>query len=500
MTWISRDRCAAALLALMFGLALLLAPAPPAAAQARPDSFADLVVQVSPAVVNIRAVKTVKRGPMPDIFRLPGRGGEQGGDQGGDQGEDLPDLHEFFRRFFGGPGGPGLPGGQGNKGGEFKQRSLGSGVFVDPQGYLLTNNHVISEADEIVVVMKDGQEVKAEIVGRDKKTDLALLKIKAKSELPFLPLGNSDQLRVGDWVLAVGNPFGLENTVTAGIISAKGRIIGAGPYDDFLQTDASINPGNSGGPLINLKGEVVGINTAIVAQGQGIGFAIPVNLARQVMNQLRTTGKVTRGWLGVYIQPVTKELAEKFKLEGTDGVLVADVVKDGPADKAGIQRGDVIVEFEGRPLKDWHSLPRLVAETPVGKEVKLKVVREGRPRPVTAIVGELKDEQPEAAKAEEPAKVQLGLSLQKLTPELAQQLGLPKTRKGLVVTGVQAGGPAEEAGLRRGDVILEAAQKPVDSPEQFARLAGKLKPGEGLLLLIQRQEATQFMVIKAPKE
>jgi len=491
MTQISRDRRGNALLALVAGLALLLAAAPPAGAQARPDSFADLVVQVSPAVVNIRTVKIVKRGPMPDFFQFHGRGG----DQGGEPGEEMPDLHEFFRRFFGGPGGPGGPG----KGGEFKQRSLGSGVFVDPQGYLLTNNHVIAEADEIVVVMKDGQEVKAEIVGRDKKTDLALLKVKGRSELPFLPLGNSDEMRVGDWVLAVGNPFGLENTVTAGIISAKGRIIGAGPYDDFIQTDASINPGNSGGPLINLKGEVVGVNTAIVAQGQGIGFAIPVNLAREVMNQLRTTGRVTRGWLGVYIQPVTKELAEKFKLEGTDGVLVADVVKDGPADKAGIQRGDVIVEFEGKPLKDWHSLPRLVAETPVGREVRLKVMREGRSRPVTAIVGELKDEQPEAAQAEEPAKVQLGLTLQRLTPELAQQLGIPKARKGLVVTGVQNGGPADEAGLRRGDVILEAAQKPVDSLDQFGRLAGKLKPGEGLLLLIQRQEATLFLVVKAPK-
>ena len=492
MTRTSRDRRLRAVLALGAVLVILALAAPLAGAQARPDSFADLVVQVSPAVVNIRTVKTIKRGPAPEFFQFHGRGGgEQGG---GDQGEEAPDLHEFFRRFFGGPGG----GGQGGRGGEFKQRSLGSGVFVDPQGYLLTNNHVIAEADEIVVVMKDGQEIKAEIVGRDKKTDLALLKAKVAKDQPFLPLGNSDAMRVGDWVLAMGNPFGLENTVTAGIISAKGRIIGAGPYDDFIQTDASINPGNSGGPLVNLKGEVVGINTAIVAQGQGIGFAIPVNLAREVMTQLRSQGKVTRGWLGVYIQPVTKELAEKFKLETTDGVLVADVVKDGPAAKAGLQRGDVIVEFEGKPLKDWHSLPRLVAETAVGREVKLKVVREGRPRPLTAIVGELKDEQPEA-KTEEPSRAQLGLTLQKLTPELAQQLGIPKAKAGLVVTGVQSGGPADEAGIRRGDVILEAAQKPVASPDQFGQIAGKLKPGEGLLLLIQRQEATLFVVVKAPK-
>ncbi|MFZ5585133.1 MAG: DegQ family serine endoprotease [Thermodesulfobacteriota bacterium] len=466
---------------------LILASPAPAPAQARPDSFADLVVQVSPAVVNIRTVKTVKRGPLPDFFQ--GRGGRENGPD-----EEMPDLHEFFRRFFGGPGGPGIPG----MPKEFKQRSLGSGVIVDPKGYLLTNNHVIAEADEIVAVLKDGEEVKAEIVGRDKKTDLALLKLEAKKDLPHLPLGNSDEMRVGDWVLAVGNPFGLENTVTAGIISAKGRIIGAGPYDDFIQTDASINPGNSGGPLINLKGEVVAINTAIVAQGQGIGFAIPVNMAREVMNQLRSKGKVVRGWLGVYIQPVTKELAEKFKLESTDGVLVADVVKDGPADKAGIQRGDVIVAYEGKPLKDWHSLPRLVAETLVGKEVKLKLVREGKPRELTAVVGELKDEAP-AERGEEKTKTTLGLTLQKLTPELAKELGLG-IKKGLVVTGVAAGSPAEEAGLRRGDVILEAAQKPVTNVNDFASLAGRLKPGEGLLLLIQRQEASQFVVIKAPKK
>jgi len=465
----------------------LLTPSSAAQAMGRPDSFADLVVQVSPAVVNLRTVKIVKRPAMPDLFQFHGR---QGGPQGGPQ-EEMPDLHEFFRRFFG----PGGPGGQMPK--EFKQRSLGSGVIVDPAGFVLTNNHVVAEADDITVVLKGGEELKAEIVGRDKKTDLALIKIKAARELPFLPLGDSESVRVGDWVLAMGNPFGLENTVTAGIISAKGRIIGAGPYDDFLQTDASINPGNSGGPLLNLKGEVVGINTAIVAQGQGIGFAIPVNLAREVMQQLRNKGTVVRGWLGVYIQAVTKELAEKFKIDGTEGVLVADVVKGGPADKAGIERGDVIVEFNGKPLKDWHSLPRLVAEVPVGQEVKLKVLREGRARALTATVGELKEEAPEEAKAEAPEQSMLGL--QPLTPDLAKQLGIAG-KKGLVITGVEPGGPAEEAGLKRGDVILEAAHKPVASVEQLGALAGKLKPGEGLLLLVQRKDGTIFVVIKAAAE
>jgi serine protease Do len=474
--------------ALVAGLSLLAASAP-AQAQSRPDSFADLVVQVSPAVVNVRTVKTVKRPAMSDLFPFHGRqGGPQAGPQGGPD-EEMPDLHEFFRRFFG----PNGPGGQMPK--EFKQRSLGSGVIVDPAGYVLTNNHVVAEADDITVALKGGEELKAEIVGRDKKTDLALLKIKATRELAFLPLGDSESVRVGDWVLAVGNPFGLENTVTAGIISAKGRIIGAGPYDDFLQTDASINPGNSGGPLINLRGEVVGINTAIVAQGQGIGFAIPVNLAREVMQQLRNKGKVVRGWLGVYIQQVTKELAEKFKIEGTEGVLVADVVKGGPADKAGIERGDVILEFNGKPLKDWHSLPRLVAEVPVGQEAKVKLLREGRARTVTAVVGELKEEAQEA-KSEAPEQDLLGLALQPLTPDLAKQLGIPG-KKGLVITGVESGGPGEEAGLKRGDVILEAAQKPVTNVEQFAALTGKLKPGEGLLLLVQRKDGTIFVVIKA---
>ncbi len=471
-------------------LLLTLALAAPSWSQGRPDSFADLAQQVSPAVVNIRTTKIVKRGPMPDIFQFHGRRGAPGG-QGGEDGpmEDMPDMHEFFRRFFGGQGGPG---GQMPK--EFKQRALGTGVIVDKEGYILTNNHVVAEADEIVVALKGGEEQKAEIVGRDKKTDLALIKLKSDKELPVLPLGNSDDIRVGDWVLAVGNPFGLESTVTAGIISAKGRIIGAGPYDDFIQTDASINPGNSGGPLVNLKGEVVGINTAIVAQGQGIGFAIPVNMAREIMTQLRSKGRVVRGWLGVVIQPVTKELAEKFKLKEAEGVLVADIMKDGPAEKAGLQRGDVIVEFNGKPMKDWHALPRLVAETPVGGQVKLLVVREGKTRNVTVTVGELNDEKT-VAKAEAEDKARLGLNLQELTPELAEQLGIGG-KKGLVITGVEQDSPAEEAGLRRGDVILEAAQKPVTTVNEFAARVAKLGPGEGLLLLIQRRDGTIFVVVK----
>jgi serine protease Do len=457
----------------------------PALSQDRPDSFAPLVKKVSPAVVNIRTEKTVE-GPG-GFYPSPGRGPGEGNEQ-------PPDLHEFFRRFFGGPGAPGQQGPPR----AYKQRAAGSGVLVDTAGYVLTNNHVVAGADKIVVRLKDGDEHEAQIIGRDKKTDLALIKIKTAKQLPSLPLGDSDKLQVGDWVLAMGNPFGLENTVTAGIVSAKGRVIGAGPYDDFIQTDASINPGNSGGPLINLKGEVVGINTAIVAQGQGIGFAIPVNMARKVMEQLRAKGRVVRGWLGVMIQPITPELAKKFDLKDTQGALVADVVKSGPADKAGVKRGDVIVEFNGQPIRDFHTLSRLAAESAVGSEAKLTVVRKGRSRPLTVTIGEMKAE--EVAEKEGPVeKVQLGMELQELTPDLAQQLGMPG-KKGLVVTAVVPGGPAAEAGVMRGDVILEAAQKPVSTPRDFEDIAGNLKPGEGLLLLIQRKEGTIFVVVKAPKK
>ncbi len=444
-----------------------------------PPSFADLVAKVSPAVVNIRTVKTIKGPAMPGMFRFgtPGKG-------------QMPDLYEFFRRFFGGPGF--MPPRQ------FKQRALGSGVIVDPEGYILTNNHVVAGADKIVVKLKNGRELPAKIVGRDKKTDLALLKIPAKHKLPWLPLGDSDKMRVGDWVIAVGNPFGLENTVTAGIISAKGRIIGAGPYDDFIQTDASINPGNSGGPLVNMKGEVIGINTAIVAHGQGIGFAIPSNMAKEIMAQLKAHGRVIRGWLGILIQPVTPDIAKSMGLKEAKGALVADVMKHSPADKAGLKRGDVIVEFNGKPVNDWHELPRMVAATKPGTTAKLLVIRHGHTRPVKVTVGELKETGGKLAKAAPSKTIEatLGMSVQKLTPELAKSLGL-EDAKGLVITAVEPGGPADEAGLRRGDVILEAAQKPVNSVAQLKALASKLHPGQGLLLLIRRGGTTLFVVVKA---
>ncbi len=434
-------------------------------------SFAELAAKVAPSVVNIRTVKTLKRPKMPVPFG-PGM-----------------DPYQFFRRFFGAPGGP-MP-----HPGPFKQRALGSGVMVSPDGYILTNNHVVQGADKIMVKLKDGQVVEAELKGRDPKTDLALIKLKKKGHWPAITLGDSDRLRVGDWVLAIGNPFGLENTVTAGIVSAKGRIIGAGPYDDFIQTDASINPGNSGGPLVNLRGELVGINTAIVPQGQGIGFAIPVNLAKNIMAQLRKNGRVIRGWLGVYIQPLSPELAAKFKLPADKGALVADVVKEGPAQKAGIQRGDVIVAYDGQEVKSAHDLPRLVAQTPVGRKVKVKLLRQGRRLTLEVKIGELKPEVAAAPAGRTDILGTWGLQVQKLTPEIAAQLGV-KAEKGLVVTGVSPESAAARAGLQRGDVILEADRHPVSAPAQLEAALARLKKDQGLLLLIQRGQNTLFMVLK----
>jgi len=451
-----------------------------------PDNFANcfakLAQQVAPAVVNIRTVKTIKHGHINNIFPFQKQNHKNFKD------EQQLDLYDFFYRFFGNPGKPNIPR-------EFKQRSLGSGVIVNKNGYVLTNNHVVADADEIIVALQGGEEFKTEIVGRDQKTDLALIKVKTNKELPELPLGNSDQIRVGDWALAVGNPFGLDSTVTAGIISAKGRVIGAGPYDDFLQTDVSINPGNSGGPLVNINGEVIGINTAIVALGQGISFAIPANIAKEVMNQLRTQGKVIRGWLGVIIQPLTIDLAEKLKFYDTEGVLIADVTKNSPADKAGIIRSDIIVEFNGKSVKDCHSLPKLVADIPVGNKAKIKINREGQFKTITVTIGELKEEKNTTLTKSIEQKPRLGLSLQELSPELAKQLGTP-TKKGLVITDVENDSPADKAGLKNGNVILEAAQKTMTKIDDFAALTNKLLPGESILLLVQRWDGVIFVVVK----
>ena len=435
-----------------------------------PQSFADLAEKVRPAVVNISTTSTVT---------IPGSPFHQffGQDQGGP-------LDDFFKNFFGQ-----MPDRQ------MKQQSLGSGIIINKDGYILTNNHVVDNADEIKVKLSDGRELKAKVVGRDTKTDLALIKISSLFEnLPVLALGDSEKMRVGDWVLAVGNPFGLEHTVTQGIISATGRVIGSGPYDDFLQTDAPINPGNSGGPLVNLKGEVIGINTAIAPQGQGIGFAIPSALAKSIMTQLKEKGKVVRGWIGVSIQTVTPELAQSFGLKEAGGALVSEVFKDGPADKAGMKIGDVIVSFDGKNVKNSSDLPRLVAETLVGKTVDVVIIREKKEVHLSIKVEELTEEKI-AAQSGVPVQ-SFGMKLDNITPQLRRQFGI-KDKSGVVVVSVDQGSLADEGGIQKGDIIKEANRKTVKTLVDFREAMSRSETGQPLLLFLKRGKLTFFVSLES---
>ncbi|MCZ6781993.1 MAG: DegQ family serine endoprotease [Proteobacteria bacterium] len=425
-----------------------------------PASFADLAERVSPSVVNIQTSKTV-------------RGGVQ--------------MPRHFEEFFGNPFGR-SPGRR-----EFKVPSLGSGFVISEDGYIVTNNHVVEDVDSIKVAFKDGRELEATVVGRDPKTDLALIHVESDEPLPAIPLGDSEAVRPGEWVVAIGNPFGLEHTVTAGIVSAKHRDIGQGRYDDFIQTDAAINPGNSGGPLINLRGEVIGVNTAINPRANTIGFAVPINMAKQILPQLRATGHVVRGWLGVVIQGVTPELAEEFDLDEEKGALVSRILPGGPAADAGLEVGDVIVEFDGHEIGEWKDLPRVVASTPVKKPVRVTVVRKGKTKKLKVEVGVMDEPQLVHAKAEEPSSQILGLRVQNLTPELADQLGLEEDA-GVVVTDVEPGSPAAEAGLRRSDVIIEVDRKEIAS---VSDLREQLEDAdESVLMLIRRGDATVFVPVR----
>jgi serine protease Do len=442
-----------------------------AEAQDTPGSFAELVKKASPSVVNISAEKVIKG--VPFHFQTP-------------FGPNDP-FRDFFERFF-----------RHQMPRKFKQKSLGSGFIIDKEGYILTNNHVVEQTEEIMVTLHDDREYKAEIIGRDPKTDLALIKIDADNAFEPVPLGDSDALQVGDWVVAIGNPFGLGNTVTAGIVSSKFRQIGAGPYDDFIQTDAPINPGNSGGPLLNVKGEVVGINTAIFTRSGGsigIGFAVPVNMAKDLLPQLKE-GKVIRGWLGVMIQEVTPELKEKLGLEQEKGALVADVTPNGPADKAGLQRGDVIVSFDGEEIEEMNELPFRVASTPVGKMVKVEVIRKEERKSFDVKVGKLEGEEGKPAVSE--AK-NLGMNVQEITPDLAARMGLSET-EGLVVVHVETHSSAAEAGIRTGDIILEIDQEPVEDIGEFSRRTQDYKPGETILFLVKRGEQTIFLTLKVREQ
>ncbi len=458
-------------------------PAPGAVA-VFPD-FATLAERLSPVVVNIstRAQRKEQQSGTPR-FRGPGQPGPQWPFGDGDP----RDFTEPFERFFG----------PGPRQRQQPQRSLGSGFVIDPDGYILTNNHVVENADEIVVRLDNEQEHKATLVGKDPKTDLALLKIDGISGLAAAPLGDSDTLRVGEWVMAIGNPFGLDHSVTEGIVSAKGRFIGAGNYDDYIQTDAAINPGNSGGPLLNLRGEVVGINSAIFSRtggNIGIGFAIPVNLAKELIPQLREKGKVTRGWLGVLIQKVTPEIAESLGLDQARGALVADVVANGPAATAGVKVGDVIVEFDGHTVNESNELPMLVARTPLGKQVTLKVMRDKESIDLTVTIAELQDDETQLASAGDSEK--LGLSVQTLTPEIAENLGVSET-KGVVVSGVESGSAADDAGIRRGDVILEVNRQAVGDVDDYKAALKKIETGKNVLLLVRRGDNTIFLALKPP--
>jgi len=393
-------------------------------------------------------------------------------------------FRDFFDRFF-----------KDQMPRDFKQQSLGTGFVIDKEGYIITNNHVVEKADEIKVKLADEREFSAKIIGRDAKTDLALIKIDPDRALVPLPLGDSDKLEVGEWVVAIGNPFGLGNTVTAGIVSAKYRQIGAGSYDNFIQTDASINPGNSGGPLLNTSGEVIGINAAIFSQSGGsigIGFAIPVNMAKDLLPQLKK-GKVIRGWLGVMIQKITPEIKEKLKLKDNKGALVADATASGPAEKAGIKRGDVIVSFNGKEVKETADLPYMVASTPVGKVVTVEVIRKGERKSLQVKLGELKEE--EEAPVVSEAKPRLGMTVEEITPEVAKELGLSETG-GIVVAQVEENTPAAEAGLSAGDVILEVDQAPMKNVEEFNQKLETYKAGDTILLLVKRRGATIFLTLK----
>ena len=437
----------------------------PSAPRMIPDNFSALAEQVGPAVVNIQVEKTAGETGMRPQFR---------GNPFGD---------ERFKEFFGGQQQP-----------ERKQGGLGTGFIIDKTGLIITNNHVVEDADTIKVKLKDEREFDAKVVGRDPQTDLALIKIDAKGDLPVASLGRSAELKVGEWVLAVGSPFGLEQTVTAGIVSAKGRAIGSGPYDDFIQTDASINPGNSGGPLVNLNGEVVGINTAIIAQGQGIGFAIPIDMATKIVAQLKDNGEVTRGWLGVSIQDLKGELADYYGAKGGEGVLVTEVVPGNPAEKAGIQAKDIITAVDGEKVRTSRELTAKAATLPVGETTKITLVRDGKERTVDVKVAKRPVTVADAGKPPVEKEGEYGLQVTDLTPEMARRL---KTNReaGVVVVGVRPDSKAAKAGLQQGDLILEVDRQNVSSTGELKQLLAKHTGGDGIALLVQRANAG-MMVLK----
>jgi serine protease Do len=453
------------------------------------EGFADLAEQLSPAVVNIYTTSTVKSSPMDDFFgsQVP------------------PGFDQLFREFFNQNG---IPQEQFQQ--QRKVTSLGSGFVISKDGLVVTNNHVIDGADEVKVKFPDGKTYKAKVLGSDKKTDIAVLKIQHKAVFPYVNFGNSDAARVGDWVLAIGNPFGLGGSVSAGIVSARNRNINAGPYDDFIQTDAAINRGNSGGPLFDIKGEVIGVNSAILSPSGGsvgIGFAIPSNLVNNIVTQLAKSGKVERGWLGVMIQDVTDGIAESVGLKTKSGAMIADVTKDGPADKAGLMDGDIVLSFNEKTIADVKSLPRIVAETPVGTTAPITVWRKGAEKTFQVKVGELEGHDEElAVNNSDPLKLpkgvevkEMGINITPLTPQLRRAFRISEeVPYGVVITQVDTAGDASVRGVRVGDVIMEIQQQKVTTPEEFKAVFAEVKKiGRNVVLLtINREGRTRFLALR----
>jgi len=473
-------------------LALILPlTARPAAAQDRSDgdkavlralsrAIAKVATEVRPAVVSVYTTKTV------NVRQLPGF-------------SPFPPGFPFDDWFGRGPRGPR---GTEPKQRKYRQRGLGSGFIIDAQrGYIVTNHHVVDNAEDIKVRLADKRELDGKLIGTDKKTDLAVIQIKA-DRLKQLTLGDSDRLKVGEFVIAVGSPFGLRETVTSGIVSAKGRSnLAIEDYEDFIQTDAAINVGNSGGPLVNIEGQVVGVNTAILSRSGGsvgVGFAIPINMAKSIIDQLVRTGKVTRGWLGVMIQDVTPEMAEKFGLKRAEGALVSQVVEGTPAAKAGLKSGDVIIEYDSHPVKNVTKLRTRVAATAPGSRVKVVVVRNGKRKTLEVKIGKLSETALASARGEAGTE-ELGLSVQDLTPDLAKTLGT-KAKTGVVVTAVKEMGPAAEKGIKRGDVIIEVDRQPVKSAAEFHAALTKADLKKGVLLLVADRRGNRFVVLKADRD
>ncbi len=439
-------------------------------------NFVEIAKSVKPAVVNIAATRTGKAGEGP-------------------QGSPFDDP--FFRRFFGDEFKRDMPK-------ERKEKGQGSGVIVDPSGLIITNNHVVNKADDIRVVLSDKREFKAKLIGTDSKTDIAVIKIEATGLSP-IAWADSDQLEVGEFVLAVGSPFGLTQTVTMGIVSAVGRAsMGIAEYEDFIQTDAAINPGNSGGALVNVRGELVGINTAIFSQSggnMGIGFAVPSNLAHSIMDQLVRTGKVVRGWLGVSIQELSPELARQFGMTETKGVLVSDVMEDSPAKKAGFERADVIVEFDGKPMNSPTHLRNAVAQTPLGKNISIKLIRDKKLKTLDVTIVEQPKSMAQSGSEEReesiaPTGVLSDLEVHELTEELAGRYGLKSSEQSVVVTRVRPGSMVEEIGVREGDLILEINRKTVTSLKTYERLRSGLSKDQAVLLLVKRQGRSLYLTLK----